>query len=60
MGGPALIADELTTAVDVTIQQQILALVNELRRHELRRELRPRSGSPTIWGSSLSWSTACS
>ncbi|MEK6721847.1 MAG: ABC transporter ATP-binding protein [Chloroflexota bacterium] len=30
-----LIADEPTTALDVTIQQQILALVNELRR-ELR------------------------
>jgi microcin C transport system ATP-binding protein len=27
-----LIADEPTTALDVTIQQQILALVDELRR----------------------------
>jgi len=35
-----LIADEPTTALDVTIQQQILALVNELRR-----EL----GMATIW-----------
>jgi len=35
-----LIADEPTTALDVTIQQQILALVNELRR-----EL----GMTTIW-----------
>lgn len=35
-----LIADEPTTALDVTIQQQILALVNELR-HEL--------GMATIW-----------
>jgi oligopeptide/dipeptide ABC transporter ATP-binding protein len=40
MGPRLLIADEPTTALDVTIQQQILALVDELRRE---------TGMTTIW-----------
>jgi len=32
LGPPLLIADEPTTALDVTVQQQIISLINEMRR----------------------------
>ena len=39
-----LIADELTTALDVTIQAQILKLMNDLQRERDLSSHHPRSG----------------
>ena len=43
-----LIADEPTTALDVTIQAQILRLMNDLQKEK---------GTAIIWASSTRWLT---
>lgn len=48
-----LIADEPTTALDVTIQAQILHLMNELKREKEH----PSFLSPMIWELSTRWQT---